>query len=34
VSSILLNNCLLFVLKHHGSFHLSLKFIANTEIGG
>ena len=24
VSSVLLNNCLLFVFKHHGSFHLSI----------
>ena len=34
VSSVLLNNCLLFVLKHHGFFHLSFLFIVNTEIGG
>ena len=35
VSSILLNNCLLFVLKHHSGFHLSKNiFIVNTEIGG
>ena len=31
VSSVLLDNRLLFVLKHHGSFHLSLFYLSLTQ---
>ena len=34
MSSVLLNDCLLFVFHHHGIFHLSVFIIINTARGG